>query len=160
MEKNQIAQAVNEIICRELSEKEIFIVDIEIKSGNQIDIILDSDSGINISDCAAINQYIEQKFDRDVEDYELTVASAGLSSPFKITRQYKKYIGKEINIQTQKGEKIICTLTKVTEDGIEAEETKKIKIENSKKKEIVTVQQQWKYTEIKKALPHINFNKK
>jgi ribosome maturation factor RimP len=160
MEKSKLSQAVNEIIWGELSEKELFIVDIEINSNNEITVVLDSNLGVGILDCTSVSRYIEEKFDREQEDYELTVTSAGLSSPFKIPRQYKKYIGKEINVLTLKGEKIICTLTQVSDEGISGEETKKVKIENTPKKQEIIINHTWNFSEIKKAIPHINFNQK
>ena len=62
MEKSKITQAANEIIIGELADKELFIVDVEIDHGNVITVTLDSDFGVNISDCIAISHYIEEKF--------------------------------------------------------------------------------------------------
>jgi ribosome maturation factor RimP len=160
MEQTKLELVVNEILNGELSEKELFIVDITISPKNEISLIIDSNFGVDILDCSTISRHIENTFDRDQEDYELTVGSAGLSTPFKIQRQYQKYLGKEISVLTQKGEKIICTLSGITENGISAEETKKIKIEKSSKKQEIKINHTWNFSEIKAAIPHINFNQK
>ncbi|NCF75542.1 MAG: hypothetical protein GWO87_03600 [Xanthomonadaceae bacterium] len=92
IEKKKIKNLVDE----KLQNTEKFLVDIKIKSGNKILVFLDSDKSITIKDCADINRYIISKLDKEKEDFELRVSSAGLDKPFKLLRQYKKNIGKEV----------------------------------------------------------------
>ena len=67
-------------------------MDVVIKPGNLIIIEIDNDEGVCIDDCAELSRYVEGHLDRDVEDFELEVGSAGVTSPFKVLRQYvKKY---------------------------------------------------------------------
>ena len=81
---------INALVEEFLKDSGNYLVDILIASGNLITVEIDNDNGVNIDDCVELSRYLESKFDRDTEDFELTVTSAGLTSPFKTLRQYKK----------------------------------------------------------------------
>jgi ribosome maturation factor RimP len=141
---------------RELANEKVglgsnFIVDVSVKSGNKITILLDNDNGISISDCVEMNRYIETKLDREVEDFELNVMSPGLSEPFKILRQYQKNIGKEVSIVTKEGEKFNGKLVSVTEEEIELEYKKRESKKGKKGKTLVTKKTILKYNQIKET---------
>ena len=73
-----------------LAATDNFLVDVMVKPGNFIVVEIDSDEGVCVDDCASLSRYLEEHLDRDVEDYELEVGSAGVTSPFKILRQPSK----------------------------------------------------------------------
>lgn len=75
-----------------------YLTDVSVSADNTITVEIDNDHGVDIDDCVTLSRYLESKLDRDTEDFELTVTSAGLSSPLKILRQYKKYEGKEVEV--------------------------------------------------------------
>lgn len=81
---------VENIVLQQLDSKIEFIVDISVSSANQIKVLLDGDQGITIERCVEISRAIEQSFDREAEDFELEVSSAGLSETLRLPRQYKK----------------------------------------------------------------------
>ena len=83
----------------------MFIVDVTVGLGNAISVVIDSDEGLSIDKCIEMSRHIEHQFDREVEDFSLEVSSPGLTQPFKVLRQYQKYLGKEIEIVTGKGDK-------------------------------------------------------
>ncbi|HDO06328.1 MAG TPA: ribosome assembly cofactor RimP, partial [Bacteroidetes bacterium] len=58
---------------------------------------------VSIEHCIALNRYIEHQLNRDEEDFELKVLSSGLEFPFSTLRQYKKYIGKRIQLKLENG---------------------------------------------------------
>ena len=89
---------IQKIAEEKLAESTNFIVDIAVKSGNKIIVLLDNDNGVSIGDCVAMSRHIEASLDREADDFELNVMSPGLSEPFKILRQYQKNIGKLIII--------------------------------------------------------------
>ena len=70
-----------------LAEKEYFLVDVEISTDNKIVVEIDHADGVWIEDCVELSRYIEDRLDRDKEDYELEVGSAGLGQPFKVHQQ-------------------------------------------------------------------------
>lgn len=79
-----------------------YLVDVLIGNDNAITIEIDNDEGVDIDHCVALSRHLESKLDRDTEDFELTVTSAGLTSPFKTLRQYKKYEGQEVEVLSKK----------------------------------------------------------
>lgn len=94
----------------------VFLVDIQVKPGNEIVVEVDSHDGVDIDTCADITRRIEDTFDRDQEDYSLEVGSAGLTAPFKVVEQYTKNLGKEIEVLTKDGRKLTGVLTAVDGD--------------------------------------------
>lgn len=94
---------------------DLFIVDIRVTPDNTITVEVDSPTAVDIDACAAITRKIEEKFDRDTEDYELEVGSAGITSDFKIRAQYTKNIGNDVEVLTRDGRKLHGVLTAVAE---------------------------------------------
>lgn len=85
-----------------LQENEsIFLIDFTLGAGNKINITLDGDNGVTLKDCIAISRAIEHNLDREEEDFSLEVASVGATTPMIMPRQYKKNIGRELEVKTQ-----------------------------------------------------------
>lgn len=97
----------------------MFVVDVEMQPGNVVEVTVDGDQGVGIEECVALSRVINEAFDRDVEDYELTVGSAGVGQPLKVLRQYKKLIGRPVEVMLGSGTKIIAELRAVDEAGVE-----------------------------------------
>ncbi len=142
-------KAVIEYTEEFLKDSENYLVDVHIASGNNVIVEIDNDNGVNIDDCATLSRYLEAKFNRDDEDFELTVTSAGLTTPFKTQRQYKKYEGKEVEVLTKDGQKFKGTLTSSNEEGFIITITKKIKRERDKRKTDVEEALTFSYDQIK-----------
>lgn len=95
------AEQIKKTVEDFLQDTDIFVVDIKVKAGNNITILLDADKGIKIDDCIKVTRLIESTYDREVEDYNLTVSSAGIGQPLKLLRQYIKIIGKEVEVELE-----------------------------------------------------------
>lgn len=95
--KEQIATLVEEAVAG----TDRFLVDVKVKPANVIEVYVDSDTAVSIDNCMEISRFIESKLDRDVEDYELSVFSWGLSGALKMDRQLQKYVGKDVEIKTK-----------------------------------------------------------
>ena len=109
-------QALADVVNAHLGDN-LFLVDIEVSGDNRIVVEVDSREGsVKIDDCVAINRAVEASFDRDVEDYELEVGSAGLTSPFKVKAQYEKNLGNEVEVLTNDGRKLKGVLSAVDDD--------------------------------------------
>ena len=91
----------------------LFLVDLKINPENEIIVELDSPQGVDIEQCAAVTRAIEAVFDRDEEDYELEVGSAGITSPLKIRVQFVKYLGNDMEVLTADGRKLKGQLVEV-----------------------------------------------
>jgi len=150
-------QFIQNIIENEVSELNIFLIDLQVNNSNSIKVLLDSEKGVKISDCVKISRSIEHQLDREKEDFELEVSSYGLYSPFKTVLHYNKNIGKEVEIYLNEGKNFKGVLNKIgtienseTIDFIEILQKKKKKVEGKKKKveveEIIIVKKE----EIKK----------
>lgn len=153
IDKNTVCKLVED----RLAGSDQYLVDVDIKPGNVIVVEIDSDTSIGIDDCAALNRYLESCLDRDVEDYELEVGSAGITSPFKVLRQYRKNIGNEVELLLKKGVKLSGVLKSADEGGIVVTIEKQVKPEGAKRK--VTVEEDLPFTfeEIKYAKYIIRF---
>jgi len=146
------------LIEKYLIDNSLFLVDITVSADNDIEITIESSTGVvNLDNCTGINKLVLDEFDRDIEDYSLTVTSAGLDQPFKVHSQYLKYIGKEVSVQFKSGIKITGILTDAAEDSIGISYTKLVQVEGKKRKEKVEVKESYDLAEIKSTKPFINF---
>lgn len=132
-----------------LVDTEYYLVDVEITNSNRISVEIDSFDGVSIDFCAELSKHIESKLDRETDDFELEVSSAGLTEPFKVLKQYEKNLGNEVEVLTKTGKKITGILTNADEDKFEIQIEKTEKPEGSKRK--VTIQEDitFNYSDIK-----------
>lgn len=144
-------QEIREIANQKIAVTSNFIVDVTVKQGNKIVVLLDDDKGVSIDDCVAMSRHIESNLDREKEDFELSVMSPGLTEPFKILRQYSKNIGKEVDVLTKEGEKYRGKLIAVDEEAIQLEIKTKEKIEGKKGKQTIINNREVKFSQIKET---------
>ena len=144
-----LKDTVNQIVEDYLIDTDYYLVDLQISNDSRIQIEIDSFDGVSIDFCAQLSKHIESKFDRDTEDFELQVSSAGLTEPFKVIKQYEKNIGNEIEVLTKDGKKISGILTTVNEEEFVLEIEKSLKLEGAKRKTITTENQVFKYSDLK-----------
>ena len=101
-----LKENIKEAAIKKANEINGFIVDVNISANNSIEVLFDKENGVHIDDCLSISRYIHSEFDRDVEDYSLTVCSPGLTNAFKVKEQYLKNKGKEVIIKKNDGKRI------------------------------------------------------
>ncbi len=111
-------------------KEQIFVVDVQIRAGNKIIVLIDKIGGLSIHDCVALSRYIENQLDRDKEDFELSVSSPGADSPFKVFEQYEKNIGRKVSLVTDSNEIIKGTLLTAQYPFVEIEKEKNKKNKN------------------------------
>jgi Uncharacterized protein conserved in bacteria len=143
--KDIVIQAVTDY----LQDTDYFLIDINVSPGNQILVEIDSCTGVSLDFCVLLNRHIQAKLDRDIEDYELDVCSAGLTEPFKILRQYEKNIGNDVEVLTLDGKKLKGILKNAEQEFFTVTIEKAIKPEGAKRKIIVNEDVVLKYNEIK-----------
>ncbi|MCF6169905.1 MAG: ribosome assembly cofactor RimP [Bacteroidales bacterium] len=112
-----------------------FVVFVKVGTGNQIQVVIDGDAGVTIDHCVELSRFIENSFDRDVEDFELKVSTAGIDYPYINLRQYKKNVGRAVEILLKGGGIKRGKLKSADEDSIEIEEELIRKNKKSKKME-------------------------
>jgi ribosome maturation factor RimP len=141
---------IENIIKDYLEGQPIFLVEVQVKKGNVINVFIDSDKGVTIDECVKINRLIESKFDRDVEDYELRVSSPGIERPFVMNRQYNKYLNREIMVTTRDDIKREGILKSISKENIE------IEVRSGKKGKEISLEKIL-FSEIREAIPVISF---
>ncbi len=135
-----------------------FIVDISVSKDNDIVLTIESENGkIELDDCVSLSRFFETKFDREVEDYSLTVSSAGLDQPFKVFRQYVKAVGSKVEVLLKGGKKMIATLEAADEESITLKYSAKEAVEGRKKKEIVEHVDRFTMDQVNAVKPFIEF---
>jgi ribosome maturation factor RimP len=123
MDKETQIESIRQMIGEILKdEPAYFLVDLRIKPINNIKVFLDGDSGITIEKCVQVNRKLYKKLEEAAffpdGDFSLEVSSAGLDEPLKSLRQYKKNIGRPVEVQFQDGTQKEGVLTEVNEEGI------------------------------------------
>ena len=150
-------QELEAFVEEQLKESGYFLTDLKVSPSNEIVVEIDSDCPGDIDECVKLTRAIESKFDRDVEDYELEVGTAGLTSPLKVKRQYEKYIGKDLEVLTCDGKKLRGLLKRVSDDGISIAVQHKVKKEGSKRPIMESEDIEISFNNIKKAVYDLKF---
>ena len=128
---------------------DLFVVDITIGADNHIVVDIDSDSSVDIDECDSLTRAVEARCDRDTEDYDLEIGSAGITAPLQMPRQYAKYIGKNVEVLTADGRKLKGELRAADDEGFSIAGLKKEKPEGAKRPIMVAHELTFKYSEIK-----------
>jgi ribosome maturation factor RimP len=148
---------IQKLVEEKIAEGSNFIVDVAVKPGNNIYILIDNDNGLPIKDCVEMSRHVEAGLDRELEDFELHVSSPGLDKPLKTVRQYKKYIDKEISVTTKENKKHIGRLLSVSDDGIEMETKTKEVAAGKKGKQLIINNIKLTFNQIKETKIVISF---
>ena len=128
-DKNIIKNLVEEW----LEDKDYFLVDIDISRDNKIVVEIDHADGVWIEDCVELSKFIEDHLDRDEEDFELEVGSAGLGQPFKVRQQYVNFVGKDVEVLALDGRKYQGVLKSVDGDDFTISVKEKVRLEGKKR---------------------------
>ena len=154
--KENITALIDERI-RDL-EKDLYVVELSISAKNVIRVEIDKvDGNVTVDECVSISRNIEHNLDREKEDFELHVSSAGLDKPFRHINQYKKNIGRMIQVKSIESGKLEGRLSNVDDKGITLIRSEKKRIEGRKKKEVVEEEFQFDFDQIKETKIVISF---
>lgn len=145
IEKTTVCKLVDEW----LEGKNYFLVDVTVSPDDKIVVEIDHADGVWIEDCVELSRYIESKLNRDDEDYELEVGSAGIGQPFKVLQQYYNHIDEEVEVLTKDGRKLTGVLKDVSDDKFVVAVQKKVKTPESKRPKLVEEEETFTYDEIK-----------
>jgi ribosome maturation factor RimP len=131
----------------------LFLVDIKVKPTNNFKIYLDGDNGVTIEAVSKINRalykYMEESELFPDGDFSLEVSSPGVDEPLKFLRQYKKNLGRKVEITLNEGEPVEGKLIEATEEEVTIEQV------TGKKKEVTTTV--IPFNNIKKTVVQISF---
>ena len=153
IDKNVVTRIVDEW----LEGKDYFLVDVTVSPDDKIVVEIDHAEGGWIEDCVELSRYIESKLNREEEDYELEVGSAGIGQPFKVLQQYYIHIGQEVEVMTKGGQKLTGILTDAEVEKITVPQQKKVKLEGAKRPKLVEEDETFTYEQIKYTKYLISF---
>ncbi len=148
---------VRSIVDEWLEGKDYFLVDVEISSDNRIVVEIDHADGVWIEDCVELSKFIEEHLDRDEEDFELEVGSAGLGQPFKVPQQYVNFVGKEVEVLDADGKKVQGTLKQVEGNSFTVAVKEKVHVEGKKRPVMQDVDHTYTMDGVKYTKYLINF---
>lgn len=150
----KVEQLVHEFLE---TRKDLYLVDLKISAGDDITVILDGDEGLSLQDCLDASRAIEYNLDREEHDFSLQVMSPGLSEPLKLPRQFKKNMGREIEVLLNSDEKIQGEVVAVNDEKVTVVLRYRRPKLIGKGKEDVVENKEIPYADIKKALVVIKF---
>ena len=125
--------AVKQLVDTWLEGKDYFLTDLTISTDDRIVVEIDHKDGVWIEDCVALSRFIEDGLNRDEEDFELEVGSAGIGQPFKVHKQYEIHQGDTVEVLTAEGKELIGTLADVQPESFTVTVTEKVKEEGKKR---------------------------
>ena len=135
-------EEIKDIIETILQGTDLFLVDLKVSPDNSIEVYIDSLKGINVDSCVTLSKQLDAKLDRDTEDF---------GYPFKVTQQYEKNMGNQVEVKLQNGGKLQGILKSHSNTGIVIECEEKVTVEGKKKKSIVKVEKEIHFTDIKEV---------
>lgn len=128
---------VKNLVDQWLEGKEYFLTDLTISPDDRIVVEIDHEEGVWIEDCVELSRFIESHLDREQEDFELEVGSAGIGQPFKVLRQYEIHQGERVEVLTAEGKKLQGVLDNVTPEGFTLTVEEKVREEGAKRPKLV-----------------------
>ncbi len=150
-------EKVRSLVDQWLEGKEYFLTDLTVSEDSRIVVEIDHKEGVWIEDCVNLSKLIEANLDRDVEDYELEVGSAGIGQPFKVWQQYQNNVGGEVEALLADGQKLKGILKCVDADTFTITVKKKEKPEGAKRPRMVEQDVQVPFADAKEVKAVIKF---
>ena len=142
----------------EIVAQGLFLIEVTVSKDNDVEITIESEEGIvELDDCVALSRYFESRFDREQEDYSLTVTSAGLDQPFKVLRQFEKAVGTKVEVQLKGGKKMVAQLEAADLESVTLKYSVKEAVEGRKKKELVEHVDRFTMDQVNSVRPFIEF---
>lgn len=101
--------------------QDLFLIDLKVNLNNNIKLIIDGDNGVSLKDCANVSRDIENNIDGEKFNFSIEVSSSGIGSPLISSRQYKKNVGRKIEVYTNEAKPLVGELTIVNDDSFTIE---------------------------------------
>jgi ribosome maturation factor RimP len=140
-------EAIENLVKKLTEGTGLFIVGIHVSPSNNIRIFVDNEKGVSLEECISLSRAVENSLDRDKHDFQLEVSSPGLTEPLRVLPQYRKNIGRTVEIITNEGDKHEGKLIGITDKGLVIEEV--VKIRGGKKRpEIKSAEKEFDFDQI------------
>jgi ribosome maturation factor RimP len=149
---------VEKLVSEHIEGTALFLVEVIVGSGNNIQVLIDSFEGVSIDRCVEISRFLNDRMDREEQDYSLEVSSPGIGSPLRVRQQFEKNVGRDIEVVLFDGSKKRGKLLKIEGEKMEMEVVEKIAVKgNPKKKKSVRTNIEIEFKEIKTTKAVISF---
>lgn len=114
-----LREKVTQLLQEAMDENpSLFLISLDIQGNNEIKVAIDGDNGVTVQDCIAVSRKVEHNLDREEEDFSLEVMSVGATTPLQQIRQYKKNVGRSLEVKTKANTKIEGTLEEATDESV------------------------------------------
>ena len=153
IDQQHLQKLIDEIVARQGA----FLVDLAVDSGNRIQVKVDHIKGITLEQLAEVSRAIEQGFDREEEDFEITVTSPGVGTPLKVPQQYEQNIGRILKVKTSTDEEYKGRLTAFNDDELTLTWKERQPKEKGKGKVTVEKEQKINLADVEEAKVQIEF---
>lgn len=140
---------VRTLVDQWLEGKDYFLTDLTVSPDDRIVVEIDHEEGVWIEDCVELSRYIESHLDREQEDFELEVGSAGIGQPFKVLRQYEVHQGERVETLMNDGNKLTGILCDVTPENFVLTIEEKVRIEGAKRPKLMERNVRINYSDVK-----------
>lgn len=151
-------QTIIEKFSAAVTGKGFFFVEVKVSAENDITIVVESsERTVTLDDCVELSRSFEEIFDRETEDYSLTVSSAGLDQPFKVEGQFRKAIGSKVEVAFKGGKKVVATLLDADAGSITLNYTAMETVDGKKKKTPVEHTDRFLFEQVNSVRPFIVF---
>jgi len=148
---------IEQLVKEKIEGSDLFLVEVKIDAMNNINIAVDSPTGVDIDSCVSISRHVENSLDREAEDFALEVSSPGIGVPFKVYEQYEKVVGKTVEVLLTNGIKLEGILTELSKEEFKITYSAKEKPEGAKRPKLVEKSRIIKFNEIKNTKEIIAF---
>lgn len=150
-------QKIKALAEQQLVGTDVFVVSCKVSPSNEVELLLDSDTSVQLETCAAVNRAVNEAMADDEEDFSLTVASAGIGEELKCERQFRKLVGRPVEVLLLNGAKIRALLDAADAGGITLSYEEKQAIEGKKRKQLVKVVKRYAFSEVKYTKEYLDF---
>ena len=153
------AASLRSFIEKKLEGTPYFLVDVMAEPDDRFVVEIDSDEGVDIDFCGDLTRAVDAEFPREEggDDYELEVGSAGLTSPFKVKRQYLKNVGSDVEVDTADGRRLHGTLLEADDVGFTLGYHVKEKPDGAKRPVLVEKRERFAYPDVRSVRGEIKF---
>ena len=150
-------QKIKALAEQQLVGTDVFVVSCKVSPSNEVEWLLDSDTSVQLETCAAVNRAVNEAMADDEEDFSLTVASAGIGEELKCERQFRKLVGRPVEVLLLNGTKIRALLDAADAGGITLSYEEKQAVEGKKRKQLVKVVKRYAFSEVKYTKEYLDF---
>jgi ribosome maturation factor RimP len=100
-----IQTAVKDLVDEALALNEsLYLIDLSISENNKVQVVVDGDTGVPLSECIRISRNINDNLDREEEDFSLEVTTPDIAHPLKVKRQYIKNLNRILKVKNAEEE--------------------------------------------------------